>query len=171
MSSSHRWERSFVNESSPAFEWERSPAGEWERNPRGVSRFWMLLDVLTILAAAGAATLYKKEIGVFAGLKSFWNDTLIPGATSWELLIILLGFMAFATRWGYYDGWRDGKHDSQLSLSKPPTEQDRYKLVPDHGLHPDIPRTAYKAAYRTAYLHGYDYGAKSVNGISSQPPR
>jgi len=79
--------------------------------------------------------------------------------------------MAFATRWGYYDGWRDGKHDSQLSLSKPPTEQDRYKLVPDHGLHPDIPRTAYKAAYRTAYLHGYDYGAKSVNGISSQPPR
>ena len=93
MSSSHRWERSFVNESSPAFEWERSPAGEWERNPRGVSRFWMLLDVLTILAAAGAATLYKKEIGVFAGLKSFWNDTLIPGATSWELLIILLGFM------------------------------------------------------------------------------
>jgi len=79
--------------------------------------------------------------------------------------------MAFATRWGYYDGWRDGKHDIQLSLSKPPTEQDRYKLVPDHGLHPDIPRTAYKAAYRTAYLHGYDYGAKSVNGISSQPPR
>ena len=79
--------------------------------------------------------------------------------------------MAFATRWGYYDGWRDGKHDSQLSLSKPPTEQDRYKLVPDHGLHPDIPRTAYKTAYRTAYLHGYDYGAKSVNGISSQPPR
>ena len=93
MSSSHRWERSFVNDSSPPFEWERSPAGEWERNPRGVSRFWMLLDVLTILAAAGAATLYKKEIGVFAGLKSFWNDTLIPGATSWELLIILLGFM------------------------------------------------------------------------------
>ncbi len=79
--------------------------------------------------------------------------------------------MAFATRWGYFDGWRDGKHDSQLSPSKPPTEQDRYKLVPDHGLHPDISRTAYKAAYRTAYLHGYDYGAKSVNGISSQPPR
>jgi hypothetical protein len=79
--------------------------------------------------------------------------------------------MAFATRWGYYDGWRDGKHDSELSLSKPPTEQDRYKLVPDHGLHPDISRTAYKTAYRTAYLHGYDYGAKSVNGISSQPPR
>lgn len=79
--------------------------------------------------------------------------------------------MAFATRWGYYDGWRDGKHDSELSLSKPPTEQDRYKLVPDHGLHPDIPRTTYKTVYRTAYLHGYDYGSKSVNGIKSQAPR
>jgi len=53
----------------------------------------MLLDGLTILAAAVAATLYKKEIGAFAGLKSFWHGTLIPGATTWELLIILLGFM------------------------------------------------------------------------------
>jgi len=79
--------------------------------------------------------------------------------------------IAFATRWGYYDGWRDGKHDSELSLSKPATEQDRYKLVPDHGIHPDISRTAYKTAYRTAYLHGYDYGSKSVDGIPSQPPR
>jgi len=79
--------------------------------------------------------------------------------------------IAFATRWGYYDGWRDGKHDTELSLSKPPTEQDRYKLVPDHGLHPGIPRTAYKTAYRTAYLHGYDYGSKSVNGIKPQISR
>lgn len=79
--------------------------------------------------------------------------------------------IAFATRWGYYDGWRDGKHDSQLSLSKPPIEQDRYKLVPDHGLHPGIPRTTYKTVYRTAYLHGFDYGSKSVNGIKPQISR
>jgi hypothetical protein len=79
--------------------------------------------------------------------------------------------IAFATRWGYYDGWRDGKHDAELSLSKPPIEQDRYKLVPDHGLHPGIPRTTYKSVYRTAYLHGYDYGAKQVNGVKTQAPR
>jgi hypothetical protein len=77
--------------------------------------------------------------------------------------------LAFATRWGYYDGWRDGKHDSELGISKPPTEQDRYKLVPDHGMHPGIPRPEYKTAYRVAYLHGYDYGAKAVNGVNSRP--
>jgi exopolysaccharide biosynthesis polyprenyl glycosylphosphotransferase len=93
MSSSHLWERSFVNDASPPFDWERSTAAEWERNPRKVSRYWMLLDGLTILAAAVAATLYKKHIGFLAGLQSFWHDTLIPGSTRWEQLIILFGFM------------------------------------------------------------------------------
>ena len=77
--------------------------------------------------------------------------------------------LAFATRWGYFDGWRDGKHDSELGITKPPTDQDRYKLVPDHGLHPGIPRTEYKTAYRTAYLHGYDHASKMVNGVNPQP--
>jgi hypothetical protein len=77
--------------------------------------------------------------------------------------------LAFATRWGYFDGWRDGKHDSELGVRKLPTDQDRYKMVPDHGLHPGIPRTEYKTAYRTAYLHGYDHAVKIVNGTESQP--
>jgi exopolysaccharide biosynthesis polyprenyl glycosylphosphotransferase len=92
MSSSHLWERSFVNDPSPPFDWERTTAAEWQKNPRKVSRYWMLLDGLTILAAAIAATLYKKHIGFLAGLQSFWHDTLIPGSTSWEQLIILFGF-------------------------------------------------------------------------------
>jgi len=53
----------------------------------------MLLDGLTILAAAVAATLYEKHIGLFAGVKNFWHGTLIPGSTSLELLIMLFGFM------------------------------------------------------------------------------
>lgn len=79
--------------------------------------------------------------------------------------------LAFATRWGYFDGWRDGKHDSELAISKLPTDQDRYKLVPDHGLHPGIPRTEYKTAYRTAYLHGYDRACKTVNGADARAPQ
>jgi len=79
--------------------------------------------------------------------------------------------LAFATRWGYFDGWRDGKHDSELAISKLPTDQDRYKLVPDHGLHPGIPRTEYKTAYRTAYLHGYDHATKAVNGTAARAPQ
>ena len=79
--------------------------------------------------------------------------------------------VAFATRWGYFDGWRDGKHDSELGLTKLPTDQDRYKLVPDHGLHPGIPRTQYKTAYRTAYLHGFDHASKTVNGVDARTPQ
>ena len=79
--------------------------------------------------------------------------------------------LAFATRWGYFDGWRDGKHDSELGILKPPTDQDRYKLVPDHGLHPGIPRTEYKIAYRTAYLHGFDHACKTVNDVDARAPR
>lgn len=78
--------------------------------------------------------------------------------------------IAFATRWGYFDGWRDGKHDSELGITKLPTDQDRYKLVPDHGLHPGIPRTEYKTAYRSAYLHGYDHASKTINGTDARMP-
>lgn len=69
---------------------------------------------------------------------------------------------AFATRWGYLDGWRDGKHDSELGRPLVPTEQDRYKLAPDHGMHPDISRVTYKNIYRTAYLHGYEQGSNTA---------
>lgn len=68
---------------------------------------------------------------------------------------------AFATRWGYFDGYRDGKHDRELGKTTNPMDHDRFKLVPDHGTHPDIPRAQYKTIYREAYLHGYEYGSKS----------
>jgi len=79
--------------------------------------------------------------------------------------------LAFATRWGYFDGWRDGKHDSELGITKLPADQDRYKLVPDHGLHPGIPRTEYKTAYRAAYLHGFEHASKTVNGVDARAPQ
>lgn len=68
---------------------------------------------------------------------------------------------AFATRWGYADGWRDGQHDREVGKDPAPADQDRYKLAPDHGLHPGIPRATYKTLYRTAYLHGYERGSGS----------
>lgn len=66
----------------------------------------------------------------------------------------------FATRWGYFDGYQDGKHDRELGRTPSPMEQDRIKVVPDHGVHPEIPRAMYKTIYREAYLHGYEYGSK-----------
>jgi len=53
----------------------------------------MLLDGVTIIGAAVAATLYEKRIGLFVGVKSFWHGTLIPGSTTCELLVMLCGFM------------------------------------------------------------------------------
>jgi hypothetical protein len=70
------------------------------------------------------------------------------------------GSNVFATRWGYYDGWTDGRHDRGLGRTIEPTEQDRYKLAPDHGQHPELSRDKYKNLYRTAYLHGYEQGSK-----------
>lgn len=67
---------------------------------------------------------------------------------------------AFATRWGYFDGYQDGKHDRLVGKPPAPSEQDRYKLVPDHGIHPDLPRAKYKVLYREAYMFGYQYGSK-----------
>ena len=67
---------------------------------------------------------------------------------------------AFATRWGYHDGYDDGKRDRTEGKPSVPTDQDRYKLVPDHGYHPDIPRAKYKTLYRSAYMDGYEYAFK-----------
>jgi len=66
----------------------------------------------------------------------------------------------FATRWGYFDGYQDGKRDRELGKTVAPTDQDRYKLVPDHGYHPEIPRATYKTIYKAAYLRGYGYGSQ-----------
>jgi hypothetical protein len=70
------------------------------------------------------------------------------------------GPAAFANRWGYFDGWTEGRHDRQLGISIDPKELDRYKLAPDHGMHPGLDRERYKSLYRTAYLRGYERGSK-----------
>lgn len=70
---------------------------------------------------------------------------------------------AFAVRWGYRDGYEDGKRDRELGKGTPGADQDRYKVVPDHGLHPDIPRARYKTLYRSAYLSGYEYATKATS--------
>lgn len=67
---------------------------------------------------------------------------------------------AFATRWGYYDGWTDGRHNRELGQKLKATDEDHYKLAPDHGQHPGLTRDRYKSSYRTAYLHGYEQGSK-----------
>jgi len=70
------------------------------------------------------------------------------------------GPAAFANRWGYHDGWTDGRHNRQFGLSADAKDEDQYKLAPDHGQHPGLDRERYKSLYRIAFLHGYERGSR-----------
>jgi exopolysaccharide biosynthesis polyprenyl glycosylphosphotransferase len=58
-------------------------------------RFWIVLDVITIVGAAALATIYKFHTSPVAEVKGFWHGTLIHGRSMGILLALLCGF-AFA---------------------------------------------------------------------------
>jgi exopolysaccharide biosynthesis polyprenyl glycosylphosphotransferase len=54
----------------------------------------MILDGITILGAAGLATLYEMRTGPVSGARGFWHGTLIYGRSMGILLALLCGFAA-----------------------------------------------------------------------------
>jgi len=88
---------------------------------RGMSKRWMLLDVITILGAAVLAALYELHTGPLAGAKRFWHGTLIYGRPMWILLALLCGFavalIATSSRLHLYSPMRLGSilHEQRLS--------------------------------------------------------
>jgi hypothetical protein len=120
---------------------------------------------VAFLASATIWALCGARAGAQADASDAPNDSAIGGlplrAPGYEFYYHNdSGPSAFANRWGYYDGWRDGRHDRQVGLSVDPKDEDKYKLAPDHGQHPGLDRDKYKSLYRTAYLHGYERGSK-----------
>lgn len=65
-----------------------------------------------------------------------------------------------ANRWGYHDGWSEGRRDRNHGDSFTPEEKDHYQQPPEHGGHPGMTREQYVKQYRTAYTHGYQHGAR-----------
>jgi hypothetical protein len=65
-----------------------------------------------------------------------------------------------ATRWGYHDGWTDGRRDRNHGDTHPAQEKSHYLTPPDHGAHPGMMRDQYEKAYRAAYAHGYEHGSR-----------
>jgi hypothetical protein len=65
-----------------------------------------------------------------------------------------------ASRWGYNDGWEDGRHDRNHGETVKVQEKDRYTMPPDHGAHTGVTRDQYVKGYRAAYLHGYEHGSR-----------
>src|SRR5580698_654956 len=55
-------------------------------------RFWMILDVATIVVAASLAIVYKFHTSPVAGAKGFWRGTLIHGRSMSILLALLCVF-------------------------------------------------------------------------------
>ena len=91
MASSDFWQRlSASMAASP--DWETGVAGGGTRGSRGTIKLWMLLDALTILAAAMVATLSERHTSPLAGARGFWHGTLIHGRSMWILLALLCGF-------------------------------------------------------------------------------
>jgi hypothetical protein len=66
----------------------------------------------------------------------------------------------FADRWGYHDGWTEGRHDRNHGDTFNPEEKEHFKLPPEHGDHPGITRDQYVKNYRAAYLRGYQHGSR-----------
>jgi len=92
MATSESWQKvSTPASSSP--EGSEGAAGEpAARRSRGLTKLWMVLDGLTVLAAAVLATTYELHTGPLAGARDFWHDTLIYGRSKGILLALLCGF-------------------------------------------------------------------------------
>jgi exopolysaccharide biosynthesis polyprenyl glycosylphosphotransferase len=91
MATSEFWQRVSASVSSP--DWVRGAAGASSRNSRGTSKFWMLLDAVTVFGAALLATLYEFKLSPIAEVRSFWRGTLIRGRSMEILLALMCGFI------------------------------------------------------------------------------
>lgn len=65
-----------------------------------------------------------------------------------------------AARWGYYDGWSDGRHDRNHGDSFSPEDKEHYQLPPEHTRPEAMTWDSYVREYRQAYARGYKHGSR-----------
>lgn len=66
----------------------------------------------------------------------------------------------FAARWGYHDGWTEGRHDRNHGDVLNAQDKEHFETPPDRGPHPGMTHEQYAKEYRTAYVHGYEHGSR-----------
>ena len=91
MATSEFWQRVSISKSSSQ-ERVEVPAADSTRSLRGMTALWMIMDGITILVSAMLVTLYERHTGPVAGVKGFWQGTLIYGRSMGILLALLCGF-------------------------------------------------------------------------------
>ncbi len=72
---------------------EGGTSGDVPRGGQSAARFWMIVDVLTVVVASAFATLHRFGTGPERTAREFWRDKLIPGRSMDILLAFLCGFV------------------------------------------------------------------------------
>jgi hypothetical protein len=68
------------------------------------------------------------------------------------------GLLIKPERWGYHDGWLQGRLDiSEGRQRDTKTNADSIKVLL-HGTAGNLPESQYRRVYRSAYLRGYEHG-------------
>src|SRR5580658_3315405 len=62
------------------------------RRASGKGRFWVVLDVITVVGSAALAAIYKFRTSPVDEVRGFWHGTLIHGRSMGILLTLLCGF-------------------------------------------------------------------------------
>ena len=64
------------------------------RNSAAKGKFWIFLDLITVIGAVTLATIYKFRTNPWVEARGFWQGTLIHGRSMSILLVLLCGFTA-----------------------------------------------------------------------------
>lgn len=91
MATSEFWQRISATMSSSAG-WAGEDIVESARDSRGNAKLWMILDAITVFAAAVLVTLQKLHESPLVGARGLWHGTLIHGRSMGILLVLLCGF-------------------------------------------------------------------------------
>lgn len=65
-----------------------------------------------------------------------------------------------ATRWGYHDGWEDGRRDRNHGETGEAKEKPRYLRPTNHDTEGKLSHDQYQILYRQSYQRGYEHGSK-----------
>ncbi|HUD15559.1 MAG TPA: hypothetical protein VMQ56_18040, partial [Terracidiphilus sp.] len=80
MATSDFWARVLASvPSSASPSWQEKSIGRPKRRASSKGRFWIVLDVITVVGAAALATIYKFRTTPVDEVKGFWHGTLIHG--------------------------------------------------------------------------------------------
>jgi len=91
MATSDFWQRVSASVVSPS-EWVTDASPGSTRSSQGKVKFWMFLDLLTVLLAAIIATVYERHTSPVNGARAFYHGTLFYGRSMGILLALLCGF-------------------------------------------------------------------------------